>query len=177
MTDTLKVEIDVSKVLSLVRHLPPDAVQNAWRRTLRKTMSWVSAQTAKTVSKATGIPQKLLRQRLYFFLRSRDSGKVWLGLNAIEAERLGKVRQTRAGVTAGRFRFQGAWLMKKVAPDGPVYRRAGKSRMPYERVKADWSGAGDAAFHEAAARVEARLLVILGQEVNYEIQKAVGRAR
>lgn len=177
MTDTLKVDIDVSQVLALVRHLPPSVMQNAWRRTLRKTVKWVQTQTAKIVSKATNIPQKLLRQRLYFFLRSRDSGKVWLGLNAIEAERLGKVRQTRRGVTAGRFRFEGAWLMKKVAPDGPVYRRKGRGRMPYERVKFDWSGHGDAAFREAAAKVEARLLVILRQEVNYEIQKAAGRAR
>lgn len=177
MTDTIKVEIDISKVLNLVRNLPPSAMQNAWRRTLRKTANWVKSQTAKAVSKQTKIPQKLLRQRLYFFLRSRDTGKVWLGLNAIEAHRLGKTRQTRTGVTAGRFRFDGAWMMKKVSPDGPVYRRKGKGRLPYEQVKYDWSGAGDAAFREAATRAEERLMVVLRQEVNYEIQKALGRAR
>ena len=102
---------------------------------------------------------------------------MWLGLNAIEANRLGKTRQTRKGVTAGRFRFDGAWLMKKIAPDGPVYRRTGEGRLPYEQVKYDWSDHGESAFRDAAARAEERLLVVLRQEVNYEIQKAIGRAR
>ena len=177
MSSTINVELDIKQVLDLMYGLPPAAMQNAWRRTLRKTANWVKSQTAKAVSKETRIPQKLLRQRLYFFLRSRDTGKVWLGLNAIEANRLGKTRQTRKGVTAGRFRFDGAWLMKKIAPDGPVYRRTGEGRLPYEQVKYDWSGSGEAAFRDAAGRAEERLLVVLRQEVNYEIQKAIGRAR
>ena len=177
MADAIKVEIDIKQVLHLMHGLPPAAMQNAWRRTLRKTSNWVKSQTAKAVSKETRIPQKLLRQRLYFFLRSRDTGKVWLGLNAIEAHRLGKTRQTRKGVTAGRFRFDGAWMMKKAAPDGPVYRRVDKDRLPYEQVTHDWSASGEAAFKEAAARAEERLMVVLRQEVNYEIQKAIGRAR
>lgn len=177
MSTTLNVEIDIDQVLRLARELPPSAMQNAWRRTLRKTSNWIKGQTAKSVSQSTKIPQKLLRRRIYFFLRSRDTGKVWLGLNAIEANRLGKVRQTRNGVTAGRFRFDGAWLMSKVAPDGPIYHRKGKERMPYEQVKYDWSGAGEAAFREVAARAEERLLVVLRQEVNYEIHKALDRAR
>lgn len=174
MTETLNVEIDVKPVLDLMHGLPPAAMQNAWRRTLRKTANWVKRQTAKTVSKETRIPQKLLMQRLYFFLRSRDAGKVWLGLNAIEAERLGKLLQTRKGMTAGRFRFDGAWVMKKIAPEGPVYRRAGKKRLPYERVKYSWSDRGESAFRDAAARAEERLRVVLRQEVNYEILKAIG---
>lgn len=177
MTETLKVEIDINQVLNLVRDLPPAAMQNAWRRTLRKTANWVKSQTAKAVSKEAKIPQKVLRSRLYFFLRSRDTGKVWLGLNAIEANRLGRPRQTRKGVTVGRHRFDGAWMMKNVAPDGPVYRRTGKDRLPYEQVKYDWEGVGEAAFREAAAKAEERLMVVLRQEVNYEIQKAIGRAR
>ena len=68
-------------------------------------------------------------------------------------------------------------MMKKAAPDGPVYRRKGKDRMPYEMVKQDWSGQGEAAFRDAAIRAEERLMVVLRQEVNYEIHKAVGRAR
>lgn len=205
MTETLKVEIDINQVLNLVRDLPPAAMQNAWRRTLRKTANWVKSQTAKAVSKETRIPQKLLRQRLYFFLRSRDTGKVWLGLNALEADRLGKPRQTRAGVTVGQHRFQSAWIYRSRYSDGgaqrtikikrssgavetksynssdantgKVFQRVGKARTPYQRVKFDWSGSGEAAFRDAAARAEERLLVVLRQEVNYEIQKAIGRAR
>ena len=176
-TVDIKVEIDIIPVLNMMHGLTETAMQNAWRRTLRKTANWVKSQTAKAVSRETRIPQKLLRHRLYFFLRSRDTGKVWLGLNAFKASQLGKIRQTRNGVTAGRFRFDGAWIMRKVAPNGPVYRRMGKGRTPYEKVKFDWSGPGEAAFREAASRVEERVQTILRQEINYEIQKAAGRAR
>ena len=205
MAETLKVDIDIKQLLDLGRNLPPSAMQNAWRRTLRKTSNWIKSQTAKAVSKETKIPQKLLRQRLYFFLRSRDTGKVWLGLNALEADRLGKARQTRAGVTVGRHRFQSAWIYRSRYGDGgkqrsikikrssgavetksynssdantgKVFQRVGKERTPYQRVKFDWSASGEAAFKEAAARAEERLMVVLRQEVNYEIHKAVGRAR
>lgn len=205
MTDTIKVEIDIKQVLDVMRGLPPSAMQNAWRRTLRKTANWVKGQTAKAVSKETRIPQKLLRQRLYFFLRSKDTAKVWLGLNALEADRLGTPRQTRTGVSVGRYRFDSAWIYRSKHSDGgsersikirhrdgtvetkkyhssdantgKVFRRVGKARTPYERVKVDWSKAGDAAFRAAAARAEERLMIVLRQEVNYEIQKAIGRAR
>lgn len=177
MADTLKVELDIKHVLAALDGLPASAMQAAWRRTLRKTANWIKVQTAKAVSKGTQIPQKVLKQRIYFFLRSKDSGKVWLGLNPIEAERLGTVRQTRKGVRAGRFMFEGAWLMGKIAPNGPVYQRVGKERLPYNRVTFDWSGEGDKAFRNVAQLVGDRLMVILRQEVNYEIQKAFGRAR
>jgi hypothetical protein len=177
MSETLRVEIDVDQALAILRELSPSSMQAAWRRTLRKTNVWIKGQVAKAASKETKIPQKVLRNRVYFFLKSYDTGKVWLGLNAVEAERLGNPRQTRSGVTAGRFRFQSAWVMKRAAPDGPVYRRVGKARLPYERVKYDWADAGEAAFRNIAVLAEQRLLTILEQEVNYEIQKAIGNAK
>lgn len=204
MTDTLKVEFDISRWTALAAGLPPSAMQNAWRRTLRKTMTWVRSQVAREVSGATKIPQKVIRERLYFFLRSAVTGKVWLGLNAIEADRLGATRQTRTGVTAGRFRFPGAWVYRSRYSDGgaerrikirrsdgsietkhyyssdanagKVFRRVGRARTPYERVKFDWSQGGEAVFNRVADRARERLMTILEQEVNYEIQKATGRA-
>ena len=175
--DLLKVEIDVKGALDALAGLPPAAMQAAWRRTLRKTAGWITRQTAKEVAGVTGIPQKVLRQRMFFFLRSADTGKVWLGLNPIEAHRLGSVRATRKGVRAGRTLFEGAWRKTKAQPDGPIYRRIGKARTPFELVTVDWSQSGDPAFRRAARACEARLLVVLRQEVNYEIQKAIGRAR
>lgn len=175
--DTLKVEVDISKVLILGRVLSEAAMIRAWRRALRKTANWVKGQTAKAVSKETKIAQKVIRQRLYFFLRSKAEGKVWLGLNRIEAHRLGKVRQTRKGVSAGRFSFPGAWLKKKVAPEGPIYRRVGENRLPYELVTHDWAESGEKAFRAVATVVGDRLRTVLKQEINYEIQKAIGNAR
>lgn len=177
MSETLRVEIDVDRALRILRELSPNMMQNAWRRTLRKTSVWIKGQVAKAVSKDSKIPQKVLRSRIYFFLKSYDTGKVWLGLNAVEADRLGTPRQTRTGVTAGRHQFKSAWTMRKRVPNGPVYRRTGKARLPYERVKLDWAESGESAFRSVAALAEQRLLTILKQEVNYEIQKAIGNAR
>ncbi|AEA61353.1 MULTISPECIES: phage tail protein [Burkholderia] len=175
--DLLKVEIDVKGALEALAALPPAAMQSAWRRTLRKTAAWIKSQTAKDVGRATGIQQKVIRQRTYFYMRSADSGKVWLGLNPIGAHRLGAVRRTRKGIRAGKTLFEGAWRMTEKAPDGPVFRRTGKGRTPIEVVRFDWAHEGDPAFRRAARACEERLLAVLRQEVNYEIQKAAGRAR
>lgn len=175
--DKIKIEIDLSQVKALAANLTEKSAQEAWRRTLRKLGVWIKGQAAKSVSKETRIAQKLLRQRIYFFLRSWSQGKVWLGLNPIEAHRLGTVRSTSKGVTVGRHRFPGAWVMKQRAPAGPVYERVGKERMPYRAVKYDWEKAGERAFREAARRAEVRLIEILRQEINYEIHKAIGNAK
>lgn len=175
--DRLTVEVDINQALSVLGALPPSAMQAAWRRTLRKVAAWIKTQTAREVSAATKIPQKVIKGRLYFFLRSMDAGKVWLGLNPIEAHRLGTVSKTRKGMRAGRTTFEGAWRQTKAKPNGPIYRRTGTGRTPYEVVTVDWSKHGDPAFRRAARAVEARLMVVLRQEVNYELEKARGRAR
>lgn len=175
--DRLKVEIDIKQVTAALDGLSSAAMQAAWRRTLRKTAAWIKSQTSKEVSAATKIPQKVIKSRLYFFLRSADTGKVWLGLNPVEAHRIGTVTKTGKGMRAGRLTFEGAWRQTQAKPDGPLYRRAGKARTPFEMVTVDWSTSGDPAFRRAAQRCETRLMTILKQEANYEIQKAIGNMR
>ncbi|WP_414451505.1 phage tail protein [Burkholderia sp. 22PA0099] len=175
--DLMKVEIDVKGASAVLASLPPAAMQAAWRRTLRKTSAWIRSQTAKEVGDETGIQKKLLRQRMYFYMRSADTGKVWLGLNPIDAHRLGAVRRTKAGMRAGKVQFDGAWRKTKAQPRGPIFRRTGKARTPFERVTMEWAQSGDPAFRRAARACEARLMTVLRQEVNYEVQKALNRAR
>jgi hypothetical protein len=175
--DRLEVGIDIKGVTAALEGLSAAAMQAAWRRTLRKTAAWIKSQTGKEVSGATRIPQKVIKSRMYFFLRSADTGKVWLGLNPVEAHRLGTVAKTRKGMRAGRTTFEGAWQQTKARPDGPLYRRTGKARSPFEVVTVDWSKSGDPAFRRAAQLCEARLMTILKQEVNYEIQKALGKLK
>ncbi|WP_176307946.1 phage tail protein [Burkholderia ambifaria] len=174
--DDLKIEIDIKEATTVLQGLSPTAMQAAWRRTLRKTAGWIKSQTAKEVGAATKIPQKAIRRRLYFFLRSADTGKVWLGLNPIEAHRLGNATRTRKGMRVGRQSFEGAWRQTNRKPDGPIYERVGKERMPYRMVTVAWQQSGDPAFRRAAKACEARLMVILRQEVNYELQKVMRRA-
>jgi hypothetical protein len=199
----IKVEFDISQVLALGRGLSEAAMVRTWRRTLRKVANWIKSRAAREVSRETKIAQKVIRQRLYFFLRSKAEGKVWLGMNPLEAARLGKPRQTRTGVTVGKFRFDRAWIYRSShtgertidirhsngrvetktyqgAADrnnGRVYRRVGKARTPYELVMYEWSEMAEKAFRAAAAEAGERLRTVLKQEINYEIQKALGNAR
>ena len=175
--DAMKFEIDIRQITDMLQRLSPSAMRAAWRRTLRKTGAWIKSQTAKEVAKGTRIAQKVVRRRLYFFMRSADSGKVWLGLNPLEAHRLGAVRKTRRGVRAGRLSFDCAWRQTKAKPNGPIYKRIGQARTPFEAVTVDWSKTGDPAFRRATQMCEARLMTILRQEVNYEVQKALGGGR
>lgn len=174
MTEKIKVEVDVSVALALLRNISKSAMQSAWRRTLRKTSNWVIGQASRAASGKTKIPQKVLKSRIRFYLKDAATGKVWLGLSALPADRIGKPRQTRAGVTVGKHRFGHAWLIK---PGGKtVFIRSGKTRLPIERVMVDWAGDGDAALRSVVPAIQQRLIEILTQEVNYEILKAKGHA-
>lgn len=171
----LKVEIDIRPALAMARVLSENAVRAAWRRALKKTGKWVKTYVAKGVSREVKIPQKVLRERLYFFLRSKMmEGKVWLGANPIEAHRIGTPRQTRRGVTVGRLRFDGAWIYRSKhssSKDGKVFRRVGAARAPFEMVRYEWDEVGQRVFQEVAGRAEERMMLILEQELNYEIHK------
>ena len=167
---TLNAEIDISPTIECLNGLDKAQIDRAWRRTLRKTARWAKAQVANTLRRHSGIPSGLIKRRLYFFLRSLRTAKVWLGLNAIKAHELGKSsRQTASGVTVGRHHFKKAWTRKFLDPNGVVYRRTGNFRMvpmpgrgkvrreAYEIVKYDWDEIGQQAFdrieQEAGERV------------------------
>ena len=179
------VEIDISQVKNMAAHLSKVAMMNAWDWAQRKTMNWIRSRVGKEVGKAEGIPQKVIRERFRMYMKP-GTGKAWLGLNPIEAERLGYPRRTGTGITAGRHEFPHAWVMRYRHPEGPVFRRTGERKRSkrsgkmvkvFERVRFDWSWPGEAAFRNVVARAEERLLTILRQEVNYEIHKAIGNAR
>jgi len=170
--NTLSVHFDTSPLTEMMALLSGKALDAAWRRALRKTLAWAKSQTAKTLSAETAIPQKILRRRLR--TRLGKTGTVWLGLNPVKAHRLGNTRQTKAGVTAGRARFPGAFLVGR-APGTPAFRRVGKARLPIKAETLEWDVAGERGFEEVARQAENRLLTVLSQEINYELLKVTGR--
>lgn len=204
MGTNLGVEINADKVLEMFKHFSPAQAEAAWRRTLRKTGNYMKTLVGREVSKAKQIPLKVLRDRLNFYLKSPSTAKVWLGLNPIEAHRLAYgsgAKQRGNGVKAGRHHFSGGWLMPVHAKtaEGNKYQRVrerkrrgggtiiqgktivmerdGRGRLPISKVTYEWESEGAQAMRRATAKIEERLLVILQQELNYEVQKAIGRAR
>lgn len=141
-----------------------------------------------------------MRQRLraYPVTGGANSGKLWFGLNAMEASRIGRPRQSRSGVSVAGRRFQGAFFKKVYGNSANVWiRTASKHFDASDYPDSDVSGAGGVSsgwiaehgsrFPLAKAKVsleqarphfeawvrkaDEQLLHVLQQELNFEVQK------
>jgi hypothetical protein len=180
--------------------LVPKAAAAAQRRAINKTLRWLATQIARAVGRQERIAVAAVRQRLraYPVSGSANSGKLWFGLNAMEASRIGRPRQSRSGVSVAGRRFQGAFFKKVYGNSADVWiRTASKHFDASDYPDSDVSGAGGASsgwiaehgsrFPLAKAKVsleqarphfeswirkaDEQLLHVLQQELNFELQK------
>ncbi|WP_085683153.1 MULTISPECIES: hypothetical protein [unclassified Pseudomonas] len=180
--------------------LVPKAAAAAQRRAINKTLRWLAMQIARAVGRQERIAVAAVRQRLraYPVSGSANSGKLWFGLNAMEASRIGRPRQSRSGVSVAGRRFQGAFFKKVYGNSADVWiRTASKHFDASDYPDSDVSGAGGASsgwiaehgsrFPLAKAKVsleqarphfeswirkaDEQLLHVLQQELNFELQK------
>ena len=180
--------------------LVPKAAAAAQRRAINKTLGWLRTHIARAVSREERIAVAAVRQRLrsYPVSAGATSGKLWFGLNAIESSRIGRARQTGRGVSVAGRRYQGAFLKKVYGnkpdiwirtaskhfnaddyPDSTVSAGGGASsgwvaengdRFPLAKAKVSLEQAR-AHFDTWIKRADVRLLEILQQEFNFELQK------
>ncbi|MBY8959136.1 hypothetical protein J1G18_17755 [Pseudomonas sp. MIS38] len=180
--------------------LVPKAAAAAQRRAINKTLRWLATQIARAVGRQERIAVAAVRQRLraYPVRGGANSGKLWFGLNAMEASRIGRPRQSRSGVSVAGRRFQGAFFKKVYGNSADVWiRTASKHFDASDYPDSDVSGAGGASsgwiaehgsrFPLAKAKVsleqarphfeswirkaDEQLLHVLQQELNFELQK------
>lgn len=180
--------------------LVPKAAAAAQRRAINKTLRWLASQIARAVGRQERIAVAAVRQRLraYPVSGGANSGKLWFGLNAMEASRIGRPRQSRSGVSVAGRRFQGAFFKKVYGNSADVWiRTASKHFNASDYPDSDVSGAGGASsgwiaehgsrFPLAKAKVsleqarphfeswirkaDEQLLHVLQQELNFELQK------
>lgn len=187
--------------------LLPKAAAAAQRRAINKTLGWLRTHIARAVGKQERIAIAAVRQRLraYPVTGGTMRGKLWFGLNAIEASRTGRARQTGSGVSVAGRRYQGAFYKKVYGskadiwirtaskhfsaedyPDSQVTSRRGASsgfvgensdRFPLAKAKVSLEQARPH-FDSWIKRADERLLEILKQELNFELQKYLkGTAR
>ncbi|WP_110969287.1 hypothetical protein [Pseudomonas huaxiensis] len=178
--------------------LAPKAFAAAHRRAINKTLRWMRTHIARAIGQQERIAQSAVRQRLRAYpVNSNGQGKLWFGINAIEASRAGRARQTRTGVSVAGRRYEGAFY-KKVYGDKPdiwirtaskhfkasdypetasggggngwLYEDGNDSRFPLAKAKLSLEGVRPH-FDAWARRANQRLLEILEQELNYEMQK------
>jgi hypothetical protein len=180
--------------------LVPKAAAAAQRRAINKTLRWLATHIARAVGRQERIAVAAVRQRLraYPVSGGANSGKLWFGLNAMEASRIGRPRQSRSGVSVAGRRFQGAFFKKVYGNSADVWiRTASKHFNASDYPDSDVSGAGEASsgwiaehgsrFPLAKAKVsleqarphfeswirkaDEQLLHVLQQELNFELQK------
>lgn len=178
----------------------PKAAANAQRRAINKTLRWLATHIARAVGRQERIAVAAVRQRLraYPVTGGANSGKLWFGLNAMEASRIGRPRQSRSGVSVAGRRFQGAFFKKVYGNSADVWiRTASKHFDASDYPDSDVSGAGGASsgwiaehgsrFPLAKAKVsleqarphfeswirkaDEHLVHVLQQELNFEVQK------
>jgi len=200
---TLQANPQQVKNFSEFGELMPKAIKAAQRRAINKTVRWLRTHIARSVSQQERIAVSAVRQRLLAYpMGSNGQGKLWFGLNPMEASRAGRPRQTRSGVSVAGRKYQGAffrtvyggkpdiWIRtaskhfnKDDYPDSDVSGKGGAS--------AGWIGENDSRFPLAKAKISLddvrphfeswtnkahqRLLVVMEQELNFELQKHLRR--
>jgi len=193
-----------SQALREFGQLVPKAAVAAQRRAINKTLGWLRTHIARAVGKQERIAIGAVRQRLRAYPVSGGTlrGKLWFGVNAIEASRIGRARQTRAGVSVAGRRYQGAFLKQVYGNSPDIWirtsskhfnstdypessqgrRRSGfveesDNRFPLAKAKVSLDQVRPH-FDSWIKRADERLLEILKQELNFELQKYLkGTAR
>lgn len=183
--------------------LVPKAMANAQRRAINKTLRWLRTHIAREVGRQERIAIAAVRDRLKAYpVSSNGQGRLWFGINPIEASRAGRPRQTRSGVSVAGRRYQGAFYKRVYGGKPDIWiRTASKHFDADDYPDSDVSGGGgpssgwisesDSRFPLAKAKISlddvrphfeawverahARLLEIMEQELNYELQKYLRR--
>ena len=163
-------------------------IQKAITRANRKLIAWLKRQTVRELAQATGVPQKAITPRIRI-TQNQSAGTItlWVGLNPIEAQRVGQPRQTRSGVRVGRRLFSRAFVARVFDSTPKVWRRkyAGQPRFvdsmtsaprhllhrfPLVKMVVDIADASAPYLTQLRARALTRYGELLNQELNYALR-------
>lgn len=200
---TLQANPRQVKNFSEFGELLPKAIKAAERRAINKTVRWLRTHIARSVSKQERIAVSAVRQRLLACpVSGNGQGKLWFGLNPIEASRAGRSRQTRSGVSVAGRKYQGAFFRTVYGSKPDIWIRTASKHFsaddyPDSEVSgrggasSGWIGENSSRFPLAKAKISLddvrphfeswtnkahqRLLVVMEQELNFELQKHLRR--
>lgn len=200
---TLQANPRQVKNFSAFGELLPKAIKAAERRAINKTVRWLRTHIARSVSKQERIAVSAVRQRLLAYpVTGNGQGKLWFGLNPIEASRAGRPRQTRSGVSVAGRKYQGAFFRTVYGSKPDIWIRTASKHFsaddyPDSEVSgrggasSGWVGENSSRFPLAKAKISLddvrphfeswtnkahqRLLVVMEQELNFEMQKHLRR--
>lgn len=154
-------------------------IETAKKRAFRKLRTWVQRQVFRAVANAVGTSQKTIKSlsRVNAQISSREGALyVWIGTDPIKARYLGKVRWSRRmkGARVGRRLFPGTWSWGPGSKTGSaVMQRIGDyhagSGEGIEEVRVPIHEEVEQAIESLMPKVDARLISLMRQELNYEV--------
>ncbi|MGJ7548193.1 hypothetical protein [Pseudomonas alloputida] len=182
----------------------PKAAQAAQRRAINKTLRWLRTHIARDVGKQERIAIAAVRQRLRAFpVSGNGQGKLWFGINPIESSRAGRPRQNRTGVSVAGRKYQGAFFKTVYGGKPDIWIRTASKHFdaddyPESEVsggggrRSGWISENDSRFPLAKAKISLedvrphfeqwtnraheRLVTVMEQELNFELQKYLRRS-
>lgn len=200
---TLQVDPQDIKGFQDFAKLFPKALAAAQRRATNKVLRWLRTHIARAVGRQERIAIAAVRQRLKAFpVSTNGQGKLWFGINPIEASRAGRPRQSRTGVSVAGRRYEGAFFKRVYGGKPDIWiRTASRHFDPSDFPDSELSGGGhrsgwisenDSRFPLAKAKIsledvrpyfegwteraQERLVVVMEQEMNFELQKYLRRS-
>lgn len=182
----LKADFDDRALRQFAQALSEAHLLAAARRASSKAARWMHTQISRQVADEARFPKRLIkvtRGKVYdkgWRRKSADSGyayKVWLGLNPVAADTLGKPRQLRKGYAVGKRRFPDAFMPKRGVYAGKLYQRTTPNRMPIQRVRVEWEEIGRRVFEQQIPRLQVRYRELMLQELRFEVLRAAGVAK
>lgn len=184
MIETVGLDVQVSSrdlrdINSFFVRLAPEAIDRAIDRAINKTARYTMTRIARESALAIGVKLKALRGRLRSYTKERGGlsvkKKIWFGANPMSAKYLGKPTRVTGGIRTGNRLWAGAFSNEKLG--GHVFRRTTPNRLPIDRMDENIHDSVNAAMIDAYDYAEARVMVVLQQELNYEFLKLIGRAK
>ncbi|MFT2186358.1 hypothetical protein [Pseudomonas putida] len=200
---TLQADPQTVKGFEGFAKLVPKAINAAQRRAINKTLRWLRGQVAREVGRQERIAISAVRQRLKAYpVGSNGQGKLWFGIRPIEASRAGRPRQIRSGVSVAGRRYQGAFFKQVYGGRPDIWIRTASKHFdaadyPDSEVsggggrRTGWISENDSRFPLAKAKISLedvrphfeawtkrahqRLLVVMEQELNFELHKYLRR--
>jgi len=201
---SLQLDSQALKGFQDFTRLVPKAAHAAQRRAINKTLRWLRTHVAREVGRQERIAIAAVRQRLRAFpVSSSGQGKLWFGINPIEASRAGRPRQSRTGVSVAGRKYQGAFFKTVYGGKPDIWIRTASKHFdadsyPDSEVsggggrRSGWISENDSRFPLAKAKISLedvrphfeawtsraheRLVVVMGQELNFELQKYLRRS-
>lgn len=180
----VKIDFDDAAFGQLSRNLTPAALLAATRRAVRKTALWVRTHLLRQL-RDPDIKRKIIVHRVRLYDKNWRAGggggpgvKVWFGVNAINADTLGKPKATGDGYMVKSFYFEQAFMpIRNAQLKNKLYQRTTRNRLPIQRAKVEIDHMANDAFAMIVDQIPGRLQELMRQELNYEVEKMLGRAR